>query len=62
MHTFLKVSNSTPAAAAIDDADKKVIFKNGALFYLLHKRNKYTGVVMPMYSLIEYSDNIVIII
>ena len=58
-----KVPNSS--AVATNNGDKKVIFKNWTAFtdYIIEKNNtefdnaKEIYVVMPMYNLIEYSDN-----
>ena len=60
----ISVSNTAVAAAAIN-TNKKVIFKNRAPFTnCISKINKtqidnaeYIDIVMPMYNLIEYSDN-----
>ena len=57
--------NSTAAAAAVNNANKKVIFKNCAPFTnCISEINntqidnaKDIDIVMPMYNLIEYSDN-----
>ena len=59
--------NNTAAdgAAAANNTNKKVIFKNCAPFTnCISKINntqidndEYTDIVMPMYNLIEYSDN-----
>ena len=58
--------NNTPAdGAAANNDDKKVVFKNFAPFTnCISKINntdidnaKYIDIVMPMYNLIEYSDN-----
>ena len=59
------VNNTADAAAAANNTNKKVIFKNCAPFtncIIKIKNNdidnvKYIDVVMSMYSLIEYSDN-----
>ena len=56
---------NTGTAAAPNNADKKVIFKNCAPFTSCISRinntqiddAQYIDVVMPMYNLIEYSDN-----
>ena len=62
----IKVNNTAAAsAAAANNADKKVIFKNCAPFakYISKINNtqidnaEYIDIVMPMYNLIEYSDN-----
>ena len=60
----ITVNNSTKGVAA-NNAAQKVIFKNCALFTnCISKINKtqrdnaeYIDIVMPMYNLIEYSDN-----
>ena len=60
----IAVSN-TGTAAAHNNTDKKVIFKNCAPFTnCISKINntqidnaEYIDIVMPMYNLIEYSDN-----
>ena len=57
--------NNTAAAAAVNNANKKVIFKNCAPFTnCISEINntqidnaKDIDIVMPMYNLIEYSDN-----
>ena len=57
--------NNTAGAAAANNTNKKVIFKNCAPFTsLISKINntqidhaEYIDIVMPMYNLIEYSDN-----
>ena len=59
------VNNTAGAGAAANNANKKVIFKNCAPFTnCISKINntdidnaKYIDIVMPMYNLIEYSDN-----
>ena len=61
----ITVRNAAAAAAASNNGDKKVIFKNCAPFtdYMREINNtqadnaKDIDVVMPMYNLIEYSDN-----
>ena len=61
----ISVNNTATAGAAANDAVKKVIFKNCAPFInCISKINntqidnaKYIDIVMPMYNLIEYSDN-----
>ena len=61
----ITVVNTAAAGQAADNADKKVIFKNCASFTCCISRinntqiddAQYTDVVMPMYNLIEYSDN-----
>ena len=60
----ISVNNTAVAAAAVND-DKKVIFKNCApLTHCISEINntqvdnaKDIDIVMPMYNLIEYSDN-----
>ena len=57
--------NNTAAAAAVNNANKKVIFKNFSPFTnCISKINntqignaEYIDIVMSMYNLIEYSDN-----
>ena len=57
--------NDTAAGAAADNTNKKVIFKNCTPFTnCISKINnteidnaQYIDIVMPMYNLIEYSDN-----
>ena len=57
--------NNTAAAAAANNANKKVIFKNcSPVTNCISKINntqiynaEYTDIVMSMYNLIEYSDN-----
>ena len=59
------VNNTAGAGAAVNNANKKVIFKNCAPFTnCISKINntqidnaKDIDIVMPMYNLIEYSDN-----
>ena len=59
------VLNTTSAGAAANNANEKVIFKTCASFIKFMSRinntqvddANYIDVVMPMYSLIEYSDN-----
>ena len=59
------VNNTAAAAAAVNNDDKKVIFKNCAPFtnYISEINNtqvdnaKDIDIVMPLYNLIEYSDN-----
>ena len=61
----ITVNNTTADSAAADNTNKKVIFKNSAPFTnCISKINKtqidnaeYIDIVMPMYNLIEYSDN-----
>ena len=61
----LTVNNTAGAGAAGNTANKKVIFKNCSPFIkCINKINntqidnaEYVDIVMPMYKLIEYSDN-----
>ena len=61
----ITVNNTAAAGAAGNNSNKKLIFKNCAPFInCISKINntdidnaKYIDVVMPMYNLIEYSDN-----
>ena len=61
----ITVNNTAPEGAAANNTNKKVIFKNCAPFTdCISKLNNTeidnTGeihIVMPMYNLIEYSDN-----
>ena len=61
----ISVSNTAAAGAAENNTNVKVIFKNGALFTncISEINNTQIGnakdidIVMPMYNLIEYSDN-----
>ena len=61
----ITVNNFADAGAAADNTNKKVIFKNCAPFTnCISKINntdidnaKYIDIVMPMYNLIEHSDN-----
>ena len=61
----ITVNNTAAEGAAATNTNKKVIFKNCAPFTsCLSKRNitqidnaGYIDIVMPMYNLIEYSDN-----
>ena len=62
----IAVSNTAGAGAAANNTNKKVIFKNCAPFTTnsISKINniqidnaEYIDIVMPMYNLIEYSDN-----
>ena len=61
----ITVNNTAAAGAAANDTNKKVVFKNCASFTnCISKINnkdidnaKYIDIVMPMYNLIEYSDN-----
>ena len=72
MHIYLlkekeRISVNNTAAAATDpnNRNKKVIFKNGAPFTNCISKidntqidnAEYIDIVMPMYNLIEYSDN-----
>ena len=61
----ISVNNTAAAGAAVNDTNKKVIFKNCALFSnCISEINntqidnaKDIDIVMPMYNLIEYTDN-----
>ena len=61
----ISANNTAAAGAAVNNDDKKVIFKNCAPFTnCISEINntqvdnaKDTDIVMPMYNLIEYSDN-----
>ena len=61
----ITVNNTTSDSAAANNTNKKVIFKNCAPFTnCISKINntqidnaEYIDIVMPMYNLIEYSDN-----
>ena len=61
----ITVANTAAAGAAANNSNKKVIFKNRAPFTSCIKRinntqiddAQYIDVVMPLYNLIEYSDN-----
>ena len=61
----ISVNNTAAAGAAVNNIHKKVIFKNCAPFtnYISEINNtqidnaKDIDIVMPMYNLIEYSDN-----
>ena len=61
----IKVDNTAAAGANANNTDKKVLFKNCAPFTdCISEINntqidnaKYIDIVMPMYNLIEYSDN-----
>ena len=61
----ITVNNTAGAGAAANNINKKVIFKNCAPFTnCISKINntqidnaEYIDIVMPMYNLIEYSDN-----
>ena len=66
MHTYLlKVDDISAVGAAANNTNKKVIFKNCAPFTnCISKINntqidnaEYIDIVMPMYNLMEYSDN-----
>ena len=62
---IISVNNTAGAGAAANNTDTKVIFKNCAPFTnCISKINntqidnaEYVDIVMPMYNLIEYSDN-----
>ena len=61
----ISVNNTDAANAAANNTNKKVIFKNCVPFtnFISEINNtqldiaKYIDIVMPMYNLIEYSDN-----
>ena len=61
----ITVSNTAADGAAVDNTNKKVIFKNCAPFTsYISKINitqidnaEYIDIVMPMYNLIEHSDS-----
>ena len=61
----IRVSNTAGTGAAVNNTDNKAIFKNCAPFTnCMSKINisqidnaEYIDIVMPMYNLIEYSDN-----
>ena len=61
----ISVNNTAAGGAAANNTNKKVIFKNCAPFTnCISKINntqidnaEYIDIVMPMYNLIEYSDN-----
>ena len=61
----ISVNNTAPAGAATNNVTKKIIFKNCAPFTgCISKINnkqignaEYIDIVMPMYNLIEYSNN-----
>ena len=61
----ITVNNNAAAGAVANNADNKVIFKNCAPFTnCISKINntqidnaEYIDIVLPMYNLIEYSDN-----
>ena len=62
---YISVNNTAADGAAANNTNKKVIFKNCAPFTnCISKINntqidnaEYIDIVMPMYNLIEYSDN-----
>ena len=61
----ITVNNTAAGGAAANNTNKKVIFKNCALFTICMNKisnkdidnAKYIDIAMPMYNLIEYSDN-----
>ena len=61
----ITVNNTSAEGAAANNTNKKVIFINCAPFtkYISQIKNtqidhaEYIDIVMPMYNLIEYSDN-----
>ena len=61
----ITVNNTAAEGAAVNNTNKKVIFKNCAPFINCMSQiikieidnAKYVSIVMPMYNLIEYSDN-----
>ena len=61
----ITVNNTTADSAATSNTNKKVILKNCAPFtnciskinYTQKDNAEYIDMVMPMYNLIEYSDN-----
>ena len=61
----ITVNNTAAADADANDTDKKVIFKNCTLFTDCIRKIINTqidnaqdvDIVMPMYNLVEYSDN-----
>ena len=61
----ISVNNTAPAGAATNNVTKKITFKNCAPFTsCISKINdkqignaEYIDIVMPMYNLIEYSNN-----
>ena len=61
----ISANNTAAAAAAANNTGKKVIFKNCAPFPNCKSKinntqtdnAEYIDIVMPMYNLIEYSDN-----
>ena len=61
----ITVNNTAAADTNANNANKKVIFKNCAPFTNCISQinnadlvnTKYIDIVMPMYNLIEYSDN-----
>ena len=63
----ISVNNTAAASAAVNNTNKKVIFKNCAPFTNCISEINITqidnakdiDIVMPMYNLIEYSDNYV---
>ena len=62
---YISVNNTAGGAAAANNTNKKVIFKNCAPFTnCISKINntqvddaEHIDIVMPMYNLIEHSDN-----
>ena len=62
---IITVANTAAAGGAANNANKKVIFKNCAPFTSCISRinntqidnDQFIDTVMPMYNLIEYSDN-----
>ena len=59
MHTYL--SNTAAAGAAVNNTNKKVVFKNCAPFNTKINNTQVDyaeniDIVMPMYSLTEYSN------
>ena len=61
----IAVADTSAAGAAVNNTNKKLIFKNCAPFTnCMSEINntqidnaKYIDIIMPMYNLIEYSDN-----
>ena len=61
----MTLNNTAGEGAAANNATKKAIFKNCAPFtnciskinYTQIDNAEYIDIVMPMYNLIEYSDN-----
>ena len=53
----ISVNNTAAADVAANNSNKKVIFKNCAPFTNCISEINNTQIVMPMYNLIEYSDN-----